>query len=1262
MSISDQPTARIRLGSRQAGREFTVRDGNLIVVAAAVGAVDVRVTPGLYRIEERSGDAERARTVAVRAGQTYRHDDADLRFPCVAPVRSASTPLPGFAAAVERASTAAARHDGRAAVLIVASRRPAGDDHPVLAEPAAAPPVGTDDSAPGLSVRTWLLPPGGHVLRAPGEEAAERPVWLAAGWQTILFDVTGDPATDRQPVTPGLAVHMTPIGVPWRSGDPAHNAVEAAAAMIRRDVSILRDESVGDDLIARDPILGMIGAHALPRYAASDDAAFDRVTGLLRELLPDHPDVRALEMSGPGAGVDRRRAVAAPPLLAASYRALLAADLAGAEALRPGSPAESIAASIVPRGPWLTWTSGDTGAASADTGATSTHPDAAPGGPAVRRVRQFLTMVAEVERLSLAEVLAAWDHRTIAQATGLPLRVVTAASAVLRRSVPGRRSIWRSMWSVLRRTERPDRAPQTYAGALAVFGALVSPELDWLGTRTDMMRVVSGVRTTLPLRVGRSTGRQRHELITAGHTVVVLSALLEAVDDELGPHAPRLEPAPDEPIRLLDWEKRNAKVAMPSTSVGFEANLRDRLRPMIRESAADLAGLLDREATEFTDDVVTGWENRYRDGYMRLAADVPEFALLAAVSDHEDTRRQVELRSLQRLLTTLPDTPYEPRSVDLPAAHPAVGRLLTINRAALDGSLPGSLPVTELTYPTVGAGWVEPGFRAAVATPSASVSDAAWWQRQASADGLSEFLAHCLTGDRAISSPLLVLGDPGSGKSLLTRVLSGRLSENGRLVLRVPLRRIDTRLPIRRQWEDATQAALGDAVSWAELSARTTQRIVILDGLDECLQSGEATPDYLLRIQRFQTELADLGMPVSCLATSRTSVVSRFTVPDGTLLVRIEDFDETRMGRLLTVWNTANADRPSFRPLSTAVALRCGDLGRNPLLLTMLATYHAAAPEAVESGLSMARLYRGLLDTVIARDRVPVPTDPLADEYRRRLCVAAFGMFNRSAPRIGRAELWQDLAALGPGRRLPRLAGDPSPDAFADFFLVTSTEVDDGAHHYEFLHRTFAEYLVAEQTAALVEQAGAGRDDGLLRALLSHRPLMSRRPTLMFLQQIFDRLPTVVNQDSAAAVTAMLASARTLAEHAYRDYLPRRPDMVRMIACHTANLIAIRLLLDGGSTGLRDLAPPGEDPIGWWRSTVRLWHSGLDATEWAEVVTGFSIGVSRPGEEDLPVILADADDGRSSDVALELAEVTLLGLHVTEMRELPQIESQQPDH
>jgi len=74
------------------------------------------------------------------------------------------------------------------------------------------------------------------------------------------------------------------------------------------------------------------------------------------------------------------------------------------------------------------------------------------------------------------------------------------------------------------------------------------------------------------------------------------------------------------------------------------------------------------------------------------------------------------------------------------------------------------------------------------------------------------------------------------------------------------------------------------------------------------------------------------------VVTSRTAVADQVRYPAGTVVVRLEEFDDDQAGRWLATWNRTNP----ARPLPTPTALAHGVLARQPLLLFMLALFHSA--------------------------------------------------------------------------------------------------------------------------------------------------------------------------------------------------------------------------------------------------------------------------------------------------------------------------------
>jgi hypothetical protein len=164
---------------------------------------------------------------------------------------------------------------------------------------------------------------------------------------------------------------------------------------------------------------------------------------------------------------------------------------------------------------------------------------------------------------------------------------------------------------------------------------------------------------------------------------------------------------------------------------------------------------------------------------------------------------------------------------------------------------------------------------------------------------LTEYLAGALTSPEATSAPLIVLGLPGVGKSVLTRVLAARLPAADFLPVRVVLREVPVEADIQEQVEYAIRAATGERTDWPQV-ARTAGGavpVVLLDGFDELLQAtGVSQSDYLIKVARFQQREADQGRPVVVVVTSRTAVADRARYPEGAVALRLEQFrsEQTR--------------------------------------------------------------------------------------------------------------------------------------------------------------------------------------------------------------------------------------------------------------------------------------------------------------------------------------------------------------------------------
>jgi hypothetical protein len=169
-----------------------------------------------------------------------------------------------------------------------------------------------------------------------------------------------------------------------------------------------------------------------------------------------------------------------------------------------------------------------------------------------------------------------------------------------------------------------------------------------------------------------------------------------------------------------------------------------------------------------------------------------------------------------------------------------------------------------MTIPSLAAAYLSPRYRSATATRMARLDQEPWWQEYPICDDLEAFLIGHLTSVTATENPLIVLGQPGSGKSVLTKVIAARLPARDYMAVRVELREVPADTDLQSQIEYAIRDATGESLNWPALarSAGGALPVVLLDGFDELLQAtGIGQTDYLEQIVRFQEREADQGRP-----------------------------------------------------------------------------------------------------------------------------------------------------------------------------------------------------------------------------------------------------------------------------------------------------------------------------------------------------------------------------------------------------------------
>ncbi|NAS23316.1 hypothetical protein GT755_16630 [Herbidospora sp. NEAU-GS84] len=732
--------------------------------------------------------------------------------------------------------------------------------------------------------------------------------------------------------------------------------------------------------------------------------------------------------------------------------------------------------------------------------------------------------------------------------------------------------------------------------------------LSLFDAKTEAVRLANQLLGSLRDKLGRAPRATRTERLVAAHEIIITTAFFEALDEVVEPHFPlerlRIDgPALDDvrqlrsflierdPTTPTSMHLDDLRMTYGLASIGLQTFIENDPGIVARDRWDALMRELPDAATR-----------RYEDLYHRLASDFPEFAFWAEMRAHEST--QTALAGLEKML-------MEVTAGRTPSAK--VRSIHALNAGALIRPITRSdEQVGDLRIPSLGEGYVVPLFRR-VGDPSGSdLSLESTWEQEEVRGDLGRLLAGHLTSFEALRAPMLVLGQPGAGKSVLTQMLAARLPPSDFLPIRVPLRQVPADAGIQEQIEAGVHVTTGETISWPELarSAEGALPVVLLDGLDELLQAtGVNRADYLRQAMEFQDREASLGRPLAVIVTTRTAVADRCRVPRESVALRLEPFSDEQVGTWVDSWN-----RGTGANLSLQNVLRYPDLARQPLLLLMLALYDADGA-ALTGRLRQSELYERLLRRFAAREirkhEQDLDDQGLAESVEfelLRLSVAAFAMFNRGQQWVTHDDLNRDLSALMPQGTVATTGFQRSLTAaqkvLGRFFFVHQAQAqqDTGAFStYEFLHATFGEYLIARlirsQVTEEAEQEGRRRafqqrSHTILADLLSFAVLAVRAPILRFLGEMRTDDPR-----ERLLLLRLFRDAYFDGSVTVGDYRPSPVSAAQNVARRTANLVLLLIVLCG-PTRTGELFGAQPERIHQWQNLVDLWRAGMAGEEW----------------------------------------------------------------
>ena len=568
--------------------------------------------------------------------------------------------------------------------------------------------------------------------------------------------------------------------------------------------------------------------------------------------------------------------------------------------------------------------------------------------------------------------------------------------------------------------------------------------------------------------------------------------------DDFDTHCEQLAP-------LYDVMAKGATSLIESTSAWLDAT--EPAQDTIRTALAKLPAAARR---------------RFRAHYHDLALRFPDFYVWASLHEHEVTRTNITRLSDQvtdlstfvqssiTLATSDPANPdfglaalanavnTLPATLDRHDAMHVIGLLHKayanrIDRPIIEDSFTREDGHRILLFPKKQDIFIPQSYRTLRPTrANQRLEDEETWERAEARDTLAAFIFRYLSSPYSLEGPLVILGHPGSGKSLLTEILAARLSSDHLTTFRVELRDIDAESEIDAQIVSQIHADTSSTTSWDKLRKELNNPpVVILDGYDELLQaSGRVFRNYLNKVKNFQEREHGLDRPVRVIVTSRITLIDKADIPPETTIVRLEEFDTTKQDHWIRIWNRTNAQyfEDNLQPFSLPADPKLRPLAAQPLLLLMLALYDSSDNQLGQSeDLDQTRLYHSLLTRFVERERLKgeaghrfrdMPQKDRDSEVERdmqRLGVAAIGMFNRRSLHILTDQLNKDVEFFGLGRCVDEPIGGVAMTQadllLGSFFFIhesknrrpgDQSEPDDTAKAFEFLHNTFGEFLTSD--------------------------------------------------------------------------------------------------------------------------------------------------------------------------------------------------------
>lgn len=676
------------------------------------------------------------------------------------------------------------------------------------------------------------------------------------------------------------------------------------------------------------------------------------------------------------------------------------------------------------------------------------------------------------------------------------------------------------------------------------FGVQFLPLLELLEVKGKLFELGHKVYNTIANRV-ESNYIERTEQIKAAYALIGYTAYFDALQDVL-PNQVRknLKLKLEDKKKLIEADKsvdyqNTSNTVQPDIHCNVHyadhitsfSEVKEKVADIYRNTTKALLKTISEESifNGEKDSEVKEWENLkallstlpqkaidlYEAQYLDLADHFSDFALFAQIQNFDGMHRAIKdnkyaidlltditskidvgLNKLNEIITSIPIKYSEIQSQNI-VDELKRKYIATINEPIInDEEISSDSETIRLAFPKIVDAFIPQSYKClSYHQKGIKLEDPCIWENKPIQDDIDKFFIKYLYSLDSIDYPLIILGQPGSGKSLLTKVLAAQLMSKSYTVIRIPLRDVNAEDNLDILVEDQIKKITNRPLStdgYGGFASQFNEKplIIILDGYDELLQAkGSVFSSYLEKVRSFQQDQKQLNRPVRIIVTSRITLIDKARIPVNSTILRLMEFDQQQRQAWINIWNKTNSEYFSnnnilpFKLPEKGKRNNIIELAEQPLLLLMLALYDSESNElAKNSNIKRTELYDNLIRRFIRRERTryvhgfdektQAEQDLIIDNEMNRLGVIAIGMYNRRDVVIRSEQLEKDLTAFQAHKNNGIQVAHPLTDAdsvLGGFFFIhksTAQEADANSetatNAYEFLHNTFGEFLAAD--------------------------------------------------------------------------------------------------------------------------------------------------------------------------------------------------------